>query len=51
MFANYDWFVHYVEELEKITPADVQRAAQKYLSPANRVVGFYLPTGEEEGEE
>jgi len=46
MFANYEWFVNYVEELDKITPADVQRAAQKYLSPANRVVGFYLPTGD-----
>ena len=45
MFANYDWFVNYVAELEKITPADVQQAAQKYLTPANRVVGFYLPTG------
>ena len=51
MFANYDWFVKYMEELEKITPADVQQAAQKYLSPANRVVGFYLPTGEGEDEE
>ncbi len=46
MFANYEWFVNYVEELDKITPAEVQRAAQKYLSPANRVVGFYLPTGD-----
>jgi zinc protease len=45
MFANYEWFVNYVAELEKITPGDVQKAAQKYLSPANRVVGFYLPTG------
>ncbi len=51
MFANYDWFVNYVQELEKITPADVQRAAQTYLSHDNRVVGVYLPTGEEtEGE-
>jgi zinc protease len=51
MFASYDWFVRYVDELEKITPADVQRAAQTYLPPENRVVGIYLPTGEEEGEE
>jgi zinc protease len=51
MFATYDWFVRYVEELEKITPADVQRAAQTYLANPNRVVGFYLPTGEEAEEE
>jgi zinc protease len=46
MFATYEWFIHYVDELEKITPADVQRAAQTYLSTSNRVVGYYLPTGE-----
>jgi zinc protease len=51
MFATYDWFVNYVQELEKISPADVQRAAQTYLSPDNRVVGFYLPNGDEEVEE
>jgi zinc protease len=52
MFASYEWFVHYVDELEKVTPSDVQRAAQVYLAPSNRVVGFYLPNGEdtEEGE-
>jgi zinc protease len=47
MYASYDWFVHYVDELEKITPQDVQRAAQTYLLPENRVVGFYLPNGQE----
>jgi zinc protease len=48
MFANYDWFTGYVEHLNKITPADVQRIAQTYLVPDNRVVGTYIPTGEEE---
>ena len=51
MFANYDWFVNYMQELEKITPADVQKAAQTYLSPANRVVGLYLPTGDGQEDE
>ncbi len=51
MFANYDWFVQYVERLETVTPQDVQRIAQSYLSPANRVVGIYLPTGEEAQED
>lgn len=50
MFATYDWFVNYVEELSKITPADVQRVAQQYLVPANRVIGLYQPTGEQGGE-
>jgi zinc protease len=50
MYATYDWFVNYVQELDKISPADVQRAAQTYLSPDNRVVGIYLPNGEEEME-
>jgi len=51
MYATYDWFVHYVDELEKITPQAVQRAAQTYLSSENRVVGYYLPTGAEALEE
>lgn len=45
MFATYDWFTGYVEHLEKITPEDVQRIAQTYLHPSNRVIGTYIPTG------
>ncbi len=48
MFATYNWFTGYVEHLNKITPADVQRIAQTYLVPENRVIGIYIPTGEEE---
>lgn len=44
MFATYDWFLHFVDELEKVTPQDIQRVAQKYLTRSNRVVGVYLPT-------
>jgi zinc protease len=46
MFASYAWFEHYLDELARVTPADVQRVAQTYLAPHNRVVGIYLPTGE-----
>ena len=46
MFASYDWFVHYVDSMASVTPADVQRIAQTYLRPTNRVVGAYLPSGE-----
>jgi zinc protease len=43
MFANYDWFVHYVDELEKVTPNDVMRIGQTYMNSANRVVGIFHP--------
>lgn len=45
MFATYDWFINYISELEKVTPTDVQRIAQTYLHPAQRVVGTYIPDG------
>jgi zinc protease len=45
MFSTYDWFLTYLDKLAKVTPAQVQEAAQKYLRPQNRVVGTYLPTG------
>ena len=45
MFASYDWFLTYLDNLAKVTPADMQKAAQKYLRHQNRIVGTYLPTG------
>ena len=45
MFAGYGWFLSYLENLAKITPAVLQKAARKYLRPQNRVVGTYIPTG------
>jgi zinc protease len=47
MFANYDWFLTYLDNLSKVTPADIQNAAQKYLRSQNRVVGTYIPNGAE----
>ena len=47
MFSTYDWFQNYLENLSKVTPADLQRVAQKYLRPQNRVVGTFNPTGVE----
>jgi len=44
IFASYDWLIHYVQELEKVTPTDIQRIAQTYLQPPRRVVGIYRPT-------
>jgi zinc protease len=43
MFANYDWFVTYLDRLAAVTPADIQRIARGYLAPRSRVVGTYLP--------
>jgi len=47
MFSTYDWFLTYLDKLAKVTPADVQKVAQKYLREQNRVVGSYIPTGAE----
>ena len=47
MFANYDWFLAYLDKLAKVTPSDLQTAAQKYLRAQNRVVGTYIPNGAE----
>jgi len=47
MFANYDWFLNYLDNLAAVTPADVQRVAHQYLQPRSRVVGTYVPTGRE----
>jgi zinc protease len=43
---SYTWFEHYVSRLEAVTLEDVYQAAQRYLRPQNRVVGWLVPTGE-----
>jgi zinc protease len=47
MFDSYSWFTGYLDSLDRVTPTDVQRIAQQYLVPSNRVVGVYIPNGEE----
>jgi len=51
VFAHYDWFINYLEQLGKVTTADLLQTAQKYLQPAQRVVGTYIPDGNQGGEE
>ncbi|TLN16504.1 insulinase family protein [bacterium] len=51
MFATYDWFKEYMVRLEQVTPADLLRISQEYLAPGRRVVGVYIPSGEEISEE
>ncbi len=43
MFATYEWFTSYLDNLAAVTPEDVQRVAQVYLRPQNRVLGTYVP--------
>jgi zinc protease len=43
MFDSYDWFENYIDHLAAVTPEKALAVAQKYLKPANRVVGFYTP--------
>ena len=43
MFADYNWFLTYLEQLSAVTPTEVQRVAQEYLQPRSRVVGTYIP--------
>jgi zinc protease len=51
IFDTYAWFESYLERLAAVTPADVQRAAQKYLRPESRVLGIYQPDGRPAGDE
>jgi zinc protease len=46
MFAEYGWFLEYLDRLQEVGPADIQRIAQTYLRPQNRVIGIYQPTGQ-----
>jgi zinc protease len=45
MFDSYRWFSEYVQRLQAVTPEQVLKAAQKYLSRSSRVVGTYIPEG------
>ncbi len=40
------WYEGYLDQLGAVTPEDVQRVAQVYLRPQNRVLGIYLPTND-----
>ncbi len=45
MFSSYAWFENYLNKLIDVTPQDVQRVAQEYFSPKNRIIGVYSPRG------
>lgn len=43
--AMGDWtlYVTYLDKLEKVTPADVQRVANKYLNKNQSITGWFVP--------
>ena len=49
MFAEYEWFETYIEELSSVTAKDIRRVANEYLRPQSRVVGTYVPMNGEMG--
>lgn len=44
--AQGDWRLYFLhrDRIEKVTPAEVQKAAEKYLSRNNRTLGIFVPT-------
>jgi zinc protease len=43
MFADYNWFLTYLDKLAAVTASDIQRVANEYFKPQSRVVGTYVP--------
>ena len=41
--ANWQWWVDYLDNVKKVTPADVQRVAQTYMVPDHLTVGWFVP--------
>jgi zinc protease len=48
--AQGDWRLYFIDRdrVEKITPAQVQEVAVKYLTPSNRTVGYFIPSAKPE---
>ncbi len=42
-FNSYTWFEDYVTNLEAVSLEQVRAAANQYLRPQNRVVGYFIP--------
>ncbi len=42
IFADYEWFTRYLDNIAAVTTKDVQRVAQTYLRTQNRTTGWYL---------
>ncbi len=46
--ASGDWRLRFLDrdQIEKVTPEDVVRVAQKYFLPSNRTIGRFIPVSE-----
>jgi zinc protease len=42
IFADYSWYLNYLDRIEAVTAEDIRRVAQAYLGASNRTVGWYL---------
>jgi zinc protease len=41
--ADWQFMVHYLENLERVKPADIQRVARTYFKEDNCTVGWFIP--------
>lgn len=42
MVVDAAWLAGFLDSIAQVTPADIQRVAQQYLTPVNRVIGWYV---------
>ncbi len=42
MVADAAWLADFLNRVAQVTPEDIQRVAQRYLTPENRVIGWYV---------
>jgi zinc protease len=45
MLGDYRMVDQYLAQIDRVTVADVQRVARRYLVPSNRTLGVLVPTG------
>lgn len=45
MFTSYEWFETYLDRISEITSERILEVARSYLTPQNRTVGIYRPSG------
>jgi zinc protease len=41
--TDWKWFLTYIDNINAVTPADVQRVAKTYLVPEHATVGWFVP--------